>query len=45
MSIERARQLLGKEFINVPDSTIEQMIQTFGLIANIVIDQHLQERD
>ena len=45
MSIERARQLLGDEFAFASDESILQMINTFELIANIVIDQHIKERE
>ena len=43
-NIEEARAILGEEFDQVPDKTIELMIHTFHLIAGILIKNRNKER-
>ncbi len=45
MSIERARQLLGSDANRFSNENLEEMIKSFEIIAGIVIDQHLKERE
>lgn len=45
LSIDDARKLLGEDADKFSDESIEQMIKGFDLIADIVIDQHLKEKE
>lgn len=45
LTIKEARDLLGKKGSKYSDSELEEIINLFSLLADLIIDQYLKQRE